>query len=185
MEGMKPNRRGGFAIISSAMRKATLRRKAPRKSKDSIATIEEYYSRLKGRTTADEVSLDALPHLLRLIAVLRGPGGCPWDHEQHFADYPKLLAEEVEEVREAIDDGDPDTVAEELGDAAWNLLYLLYLAQDEKGIPFDTVLRGVLNKIVRRHEHVFGSVKAGTSEEVLANWRRLKRKEKRKRLKKR
>lgn len=160
------------------------RRKAAPKTKDSIATVEEYYARLPAPTTADEISLDALPHLLRLIAVLRGPGGCPWDHERHFADYPGLLAEEVQEVRDAVQTAGPGEVAEELGDAAWNLLYLLYLAQEERGLKFDTVLRGVLNKIVRRHEHVFGHVKAETPEEVLSNWYRLKEKEKQRKRKK-
>ncbi|MGH6831149.1 MAG: MazG nucleotide pyrophosphohydrolase domain-containing protein, partial [Methylocella sp.] len=102
----------------------------------------------------------------------------------HFADYPQLLEEEVAELKEAVTSGNREAITEELGDAAWNLLYLLYLAQDERGVPLDTVLRGVLKKIVRRHEHVFGSVKAETPEEVLANWRKLKQREKRKKSRK-
>ncbi|MGH8103983.1 MAG: MazG nucleotide pyrophosphohydrolase domain-containing protein [bacterium] len=166
------------------MVKTATRRKRAGNPKDAIKTIEAYFAKLGDGTAADSVSLEALPHLFRLIAVLRGPGGCPWDVAQHFADYPQLLEEEVAELKEAVTSGNREAITEELGDAAWNLLYLLYLAQDERGVPLDTVLRGVLKKIVRRHEHVFGSVKAETPEEVLANWRKLKQREKRRKSRK-
>lgn len=166
------------------MTKAGTVRKSGAKTKEAIATIEEYFAKVGTGTAADALDLSALPHLFHLIAVLRAPGGCPWDHEQHFPTYVRLVGEELEELREAEAAGDREAVEEELGDVAWNLLYLMYLAQEERGLPFDRVLRGVLKKIVRRHTHVFGNEKAETPEEVLANWYRLKQEEKQRKRKK-
>ncbi len=116
--------------------------------------------------------------VFEIIKILRSEKGCPWDKEQHFPTYARLLREELNELNSAIKDGKTDEIAEELGDVAWNCLYLLYLGEEEMNLKISRVLEGVLKKIVRRHPHVFGDTVAKTPEEVLIHWQRIKEKEK-------
>ncbi len=116
------------------------------------------------------------------MARLRGPGGCPWDREQTFDSIKPYTLEETYEVLEAIDNRDWDELPGELGDLLLQVLFYAQMAKDEGTFSIDEVLDRLSNKLVDRHPHVFGDVKAETSSEVLRNWEALKAEEKKKRL---
>src|SRR5947199_10311325 len=117
-----------------------------------------------------------------IMARLRGPGGCPWDREQTFDSIKPFTLEETYEVLEAIDNRDWEELTGELGDLLLQVLFYSEMAQEERRFSIDDVLDRLSNKLVGRHPHVFGDVKAETSEEVLRNWEPLKAQEKQKRL---
>jgi len=116
------------------------------------------------------------------MARLRGPGGCPWDREQTFDSIKPYTVEETYEVLEAIDNRDWDELTGELGDLLLQVLFYAQMARDQGSFSIDEVLDRLSNKLVDRHPHVFGDVKAGTSSEVSRNWAALKAEEKKKRL---
>jgi MazG family protein len=116
-----------------------------------------------------------------IMARLRGPGGCPWDREQTFDTIKPYTLEETYEVLEAIDAHDWPELTGELGDLLLQVLFYAEMAAEEKYFTIDDVLDRLSNKLVDRHPHVFGDVKADTSSEVLRNWQALKAEEKKKR----
>ena len=116
-----------------------------------------------------------------IMARLRAPGGCPWDREQTFDTIKPYTLEETYEVLEAIDARDWDELAGELGDLLLQVLFYAEMAGEEKHFTIDDVLDRLSNKLVDRHPHVFGDVKADTPGEVVRNWQALKRQEKKKR----
>ena len=116
-----------------------------------------------------------------IMARLRGPGGCPWDREQTFDSIKPYTVEETYEVLEAIDNRDWDELPSELGDLLLQVLFYAQMAKDQGTFSIDDVLDRLSNKLVDRHPHVFGDVKAETSSEVLRNWEALKAEEKKKR----
>jgi nucleoside triphosphate diphosphatase len=118
-----------------------------------------------------------------IMARLRGPGGCPWDLEQTFDSIKPYTLEETYEVLEAIDNRDWDELPGELGDLLLQVLFYAQMAQDQGTFSIDEVLDRLCTKLVDRHPHVFGDVKADTSSEVLRNWQALKAEEKKKRAK--
>jgi tetrapyrrole methylase family protein/MazG family protein len=109
---------------------------------------------------------------------LRAPGGCPWDREQTHATLRTYLIEEAYEVLDAIEKGSPQDLAEELGDLLLQVLFHADMARETGAFDISDVITGIHDKLVRRHPHVFGDVKAETSGEVLKNWAQLKAKEK-------
>jgi ATP diphosphatase len=109
-----------------------------------------------------------------IMARLRGPGGCPWDREQTFDSIKPYTLEETYEVFEAIDNRDWDELPGELGDLLLQVLFYAQMAKDEGTFSIDDVLDRLANKLIDRHPHVFGEVKADTSSEVLRNWQSLK-----------
>jgi ATP diphosphatase len=113
-------------------------------------------------------------NLLALQKRLRGPGGCPWDREQTSQSLRTFLLEETYEALDALESGDMHEFASELGDILLQLVFHSLLAQEAGQFSIEDVIEGVHNKMVRRHPHVFGSVKAATSSEVLKNWEQLK-----------
>jgi XTP/dITP diphosphohydrolase len=118
--------------------------------------------------------------LLDLVATetrLRGPGGCPWDAEQTHASLARHLLEESYEVLEAIDEGDPGHLREELGDLLLQVVFHAQIAEDAGAFDVDAVARGIVDKLVRRHPHVFGEVAVSGADEVVSNWARIKREE--------
>src|SRR6059058_2564829 len=117
-----------------------------------------------------------------IIARLRGPGGCPWDREQTFDSIKPYTLEETYEVLEAIDNRDWDELSSELGDLLLQVLFYAQMAHEENTFSIDQVLDRLSQKLVDRHPHVFGDVKAETSSDVLRNWEALKAEEKKKRL---
>ncbi len=116
-----------------------------------------------------------------IMARLRAPGGCPWDREQTFDTIKPYTLEETYEVLEAIDARDWDELTGELGDLLLQVLFYSEMAAEEKHFSIDDVLDRLSTKLVDRHPHVFGEVKADTSGEVLRNWQALKAEEKKKR----
>ncbi len=116
------------------------------------------------------------------MARLRAPDGCPWDREQTFDTIKPYTLEETYEVLEAIDNRDWPELAGELGDLLLQVLFYSQMASEEGHFSVDDVLDRLSNKLVDRHPHVFGEVKADTPAEVLRNWEALKAEEKKKRL---
>ena len=119
---------------------------------------------------------------VQIMARLRAPGGCPWDREQTFDSIKPYTLEEAYEVLEAIDDRDWPELTGELGDLLLQVLFYSEMAREAGYFSVDDVLDRLSNKLVDRHPHVFGDVKADTSAEVLRNWEALKAEEKKKRL---
>src|SRR5258707_13173779 len=117
-----------------------------------------------------------------IMARMRAPGGSPWDREQAFDTIKPYTLEETYEVLEAIDNRDWRELTGELGDLLLQVLFYSQMAQEESHFSIDDVLDRLSNKLVGRHPHVFGDVKAETSAEVLRNWEALKAQEKQKRL---
>lgn len=119
---------------------------------------------------------------VQIMARLRAPGGCPWDREQTFDTIKPYTLEEAYEVLEAIDNRDWQELTGELGDLLLQVLFYSEMAQEDGHFSIDDVLDRLSNKLVDRHPHVFGEVKADTPAEVLRNWEALKAEEKKKRL---
>src|SRR5215471_11775897 len=119
---------------------------------------------------------------VQIMARLRAPGGCPWDREQTFDTIKPYTLEETYEVLEAIDNRDWNELTGELGDLLLQVLFYSEMAHEEGHFSVDDVLDRLSNKLVDRHPHVFGEVKADTPAEVLRNWEALKAEEKKKRL---
>ena len=118
--------------------------------------------------------------LVALQARLRAPGGCPWDREQTHQTLKTYLIEEAYEVLDALEQGDPKELSEELGDLLLQILFHADIAREAGRFDISDVISGIHDKMVRRHPHVFGAVKADTSEQVLKNWAQLKAQEKQK-----
>ena len=112
-----------------------------------------------------------------IMARLRAPGGCPWDREQTFDTIKPYTVEETYEVLEAIDERDFPALAGELGDLLLQVLFYAQMAGEQNHFSIDDVLESLANKLIRRHPHVFGDVKAETSSAVLRNWEALKSRE--------
>ena len=119
------------------------------------------------------------------MARLRAPGGCPWDREQTFDTIKPYTLEETYEVLEAIDNRDWPELTGELGDLLLQVLFYSEMAREAGHFSVDDVLDRLSNKLVNRHPHVFGDVKADTPAEVLRNWEALKTREKEKEKEKR
>jgi nucleoside triphosphate diphosphatase len=119
---------------------------------------------------------------VQIMERLRGPGGCPWDREQTFDTIKPYTLEETYEVLEAIDNRDWPELTGELGDLLLQVLFYSEMAREAGHFSVDDVLDRLSNKLVDRHPHVFGDVKADTPAEVLRNWEALKAEEKKKRL---
>ena len=117
-----------------------------------------------------------------IMARLRAPGGCPWDREQTFDSIKPYTLEEAYEVLEAIDNRDWPELTGELGDLLLQVLFYAQMAKEQGTFSIDEILDRLSNKLVDRHPHVFGDVKAETSADVLRNWEALKAEEKKKRL---
>jgi MazG family protein len=120
----------------------------------------------------------------RAVAImerLRAPGGCPWDREQTFDSIKPYTLEETYEVLEAIDNRDWHELPGELGDLLLQVLFYSEMAKEQGTFSIDDVLDRLSEKLVNRHPHVFGEVKAETSAEVKRNWEALKTEERKKR----
>ncbi|OGL43270.1 MAG: nucleoside triphosphate pyrophosphohydrolase [Candidatus Schekmanbacteria bacterium GWA2_38_11] len=116
--------------------------------------------------------------IVKIIEILRGPDGCPWDKEQTRDSLKTYLIEEVHEVIEAIEEKNPKLLMEELGDLLFQVLFHIELAREEKVFTVNDVLEFVYEKMVRRHPHVFEERNVKNSKEVLLQWEDIKRREK-------
>ena len=116
--------------------------------------------------------------LVKIMEILRGEGGCPWDREQTHKSIRNDLIEETYEVIEAIDTDNPTLLREELGDVLLQVVFHARISEEEKAFCIDDVTDEICRKLIHRHPHVFADVVADTSEEVLKNWENIKSDEK-------
>ena len=121
-----------------------------------------------------------LTRLREVMDKLRSPGGCPWDAEQDHVSLLKFLLEESYEFIEAVEENDRDAMQEELGDLLLQVYFHSRMAEEDKEQPFDIedVAKGVADKLIRRHPHVFSDTVVSSSNEVLENWEAQKAVEK-------
>jgi len=119
--------------------------------------------------------------LVAVMARLRAPGGCPWDREQTYASLAQYLLEEAHEtfdaIQEADETGDTKNLREELGDVLLQVVFHSTIAAEYGDFTIDEVIKGVTQKLVLRHPHVFGDKKLETADDVLQNWDELKKDE--------
>lgn len=115
--------------------------------------------------------------LIDTLQKLRGPNGCPWDKAQTHQSLIKCLKEESQEVINAIEKKDDENLKEELGDLLLQALFHALIAEEDKRFTLKEVIEGLNKKLISRHPHVFGTAKAATPEEALAQWKASKLKE--------
>src|SRR5437867_2289378 len=120
-----------------------------------------------------------IEQVLKVMARLRAPqGGCPWDLEQDHVTLRYHAVEEVYELMDAIEAGDDHEMVEELGDLLLQVVFHCQLARERGAFDFDDVARHILDKLIRRHPHVFGDSEAKTVDAVWAQWEQIKKAEK-------
>jgi MazG family protein len=122
---------------------------------------------------------DPTVRLVQIMARLRGPDGCPWDREQTLETLKTYLLEESFEVRQAMEEGNPAALKEELGDLLFQVVFQSRIAEELGWFGIREVASGIVDKLVRRHPHVFGDVSLHTSGEVVRQWEELKEAERR------
>lgn len=120
----------------------------------------------------------AIEDLLQVMARLRSPTGCPWDREQDHLTLRRHAIEEVYELIDAIEAGDDHEMTEELGDLLLQVVFHCQMAKERGAFDFEKVTRHLVDKLIRRHPHVFGKVKVKDVDEVWANWEKIKHAEK-------
>jgi tetrapyrrole methylase family protein / MazG family protein len=120
------------------------------------------------------VTGEALLELVKVMARLRAPGGCPWDAEQTHKTLAHHLLEETYELLDAIELGDEEAMRDELGDVLLQVVFHSEMAAEEGRWDIDDVARGLVDKLVHRHPHVFGDATVSGADEVLVNWEKLK-----------
>lgn len=118
-----------------------------------------------------------MERLLEVMRRLRGPDGCPWDKAQTHQSLRPYLLEEAAEAIDAIGKGDPHELAEELGDVLLQVAFHSVIAEQEGTFTYSQVEQHIVDKLIRRHPHVFGDVQADTPEAVTANWQAIKARE--------
>jgi XTP/dITP diphosphohydrolase len=117
--------------------------------------------------------------LVQVMDQLRSPGGCPWDAEQTHESLARYLLEETYEALEAMDQGDLGSLREELGDLLLQVVFHARIAQEtDSTFSLDAIAQGVVDKLVRRHPHVFTDLVVSSNEELEANWAKIKEEEK-------
>lgn len=121
---------------------------------------------------------EGLPKLVAIMQRLRGPKGCPWDKEQTMESLIPFIVEEAYEVIGAIDAKSPEMLKEELGDLLFQIIFMCQLAREKGDFDIEDVMALSAEKMIRRHPHVFGKIKAKTSKDVLKHWSRIKKEEK-------
>jgi MazG family protein len=119
----------------------------------------------------------AIDRLVAIMRILRSDRGCPWDREQTLTTLKPYLVEEAHEVLDAIDAGDRAKLCEELGDLLLQVVFQAQLCAEEGAFTFDDVAAAIAEKLIRRHPHVFGSVKVDGSSDVVRNWEQIKKSE--------
>lgn len=120
----------------------------------------------------------AIEDLLKVMAWLRAPNGCPWDREQNHSTLRWHAVEEVYELLDAIETGDDHELEEELGDLLLQVVFHCQLARERGAFDFEKVARHITEKLIRRHPHVFGETRVKDVEQVWANWEKIKKAEK-------
>ncbi|MGA2508422.1 MAG: nucleoside triphosphate pyrophosphohydrolase [Chitinispirillaceae bacterium] len=119
-----------------------------------------------------------LDRFIDIVARLRAPGGCPWDREQTHKSLLNCLLDETYEFFEAAEENDDGKMREELGDLLLQVVLHAHIAGEEGKYTLEDVAAGISEKLIRRHPHVFGTAEVASSEEVLHNWEKIKKEEK-------
>lgn len=120
---------------------------------------------------------EALCRLLAIMETLRSEQGCPWDREQTLESLKPSLVEETYEVLDAIDSGDRASLKDELGDLLLQVVFQSQLCREEGAFDFYDVAETISEKLIRRHPHIFGDVRADTAQDVIRNWEAIKKTE--------
>lgn len=128
--------------------------------------------------TDENIHYKEFAKLREIIAILRGPNGCPWDKKQTHSSLKKYLLEESYEVIEAINEEDIDHLIEELGDVLLQVMLHAQIGEDDGYFSIDDVIKGISEKMIRRHPHVFAAGDAKTAEDVVQKWEEIKKAEK-------
>jgi tetrapyrrole methylase family protein/MazG family protein len=128
--------------------------------------------------TGDETRFsETFDGLMDLVARLRGPDGCPWDREQTRVSMARYVLEECYELLDAMENSDGGGIAEEIGDVMFHLAFQVQLGKEDRSFDERRVFRALIDKLTRRHPHVFGEAEVSSAREVVDNWQALKRKE--------
>lgn len=122
--------------------------------------------------------MDEFKKLIEITETLIGPNGCPWDQKQTFESLRSSVHEEVHELIEAIDLNDPDKIIEELGDLFFNAIFFCKVGEKEGKFKTEQVLNILIEKLIRRHPHVFGDVKIDDYDALYKQWESIKQQEK-------
>jgi len=117
---------------------------------------------------------ESMTALTRLVDTLRGENGCPWDKKQTPETVSIYLIEEVFELADAIEVGNPDQIREELGDVLFHIVFIARMFRERDEFDLARVAQTITDKMVRRHPHVFGDKKVDSSDEVIQNWHKIK-----------
>lgn len=144
---------------------------------DRLSTVDHLTALYVPAATAERSS-GSFDAFLEIVRRLRAPDGCPWDREQTHSTLKPYVVEEAYEVVEAIDEGNPSTLSEELGDLLLQVVLHAQVASEAEDFDMSDVLTGITTKMVRRHPHVFGDVSVANSRDVLVNWETIKKAEK-------
>lgn len=131
--------------------------------------------------TSFKQSAEKLIQLLEIMEKLRSDQGCPWDKEQSFKTLIPFLIEEAYEVVDTLEKSDSSHLKEELGDLLFQIVFHAQLAREENQFDMSEVLQAIIDKLIRRHPHVFGEAKVKDAAEVLHNWEQIKDAEKKQR----
>lgn len=124
---------------------------------------------------------ESLPKLVELMETLLGPDGCPWDREQTLESLRQYVIEEAHEVADAIDQGKPEMLREELGDLLLQVVFQAALTERQGWFDIDGVVDAISEKLVRRHPWVFGDEKVADASGAISSWEAIKAKEKQER----
>ena len=120
---------------------------------------------------------EELGALENLVELLRGSNGCPWDAKQTFQTVRLYLLEEAYEVVDAIDNGDKEGICAELGDLLFQIFFMASIAKEKGQFNMSDVVRGIREKMIRRHPHVFSDIKVEDADQVVKNWNEIKKTE--------
>ena len=137
-----------------------------------------YPGPMKSKAPSKESAPEAFQRLLEVMATLRGPQGCPWDKKQTHTSLKACLLEETYEVLEAIDSKDPQALQEELGDLLLQVIFQSQIATEEQSFQITEVIHHLVDKLLRRHPHVFGDEEVEHAEEAIVKWEKIKAQEK-------
>ena len=119
-----------------------------------------------------------IERLIEIIQILRSENGCKWDREQTHTSLRRNMLEEAYEAVDAIDDKDIKHLKEELGDVLLQVVLHSQIAKEKKEFDIEDVAKGISEKLIHRHPHVFGDVKVNSTDEIVENWEKLKKEEK-------
>ena len=141
--------------------------------------VDSFQCRRYRRAMIDARAAETFTRLVEIVARLRAPNGCPWDREQTPESLRPYLLEETYEVLDALDGGEPEAIREELGDLLLQVVLQSQLAAEAERFTVADVARGIAEKLVRRHPHVFGDVAVRDAKHVARNWSQQKAEERR------